>query len=313
MILFLYGQDTYRLRQRLKGIIEEYRKRYQGGLNFIRIGFGEKDLDDFRQFVETASMFDEHKLIIVEESFKKLPDFQEKLAIYLKEKKIADRNDLTILFWAEEVKSESGLFKFLLKQAKVQKFELLKPYQLKEWIKNYVKNQGRDIGISAVEKLISYIGNDLWRTSNELDKLIAFGNKTIEAEDIDKLVSREIDINIFNIIDALGEKNKKLALKLIRQYLNKGEDEMYLLNRFVYQFRNLLRIKDLSDEGTPSYLFAKKTGLHDFVAKKTGEQAKNFSFPELKKIYQKLLEIDLDVKTGKIDIKTALELFIVGL
>jgi len=69
MIIFLYGSDTYRSRQKLKEIIEEYKRRHQSGLNFIRINFDEKDLpadkagfSDLKQAVETVSMFDEKKL-----------------------------------------------------------------------------------------------------------------------------------------------------------------------------------------------------------------------------------------------------------
>ena len=77
---------------------------------------------------------------------------------------------------------------------------------------------------------------------------------------------------------------------------------MYLLDRFVYQFRNLIKVKTGGGKA-----------LHPFVFKKTQSQASNFSFEELKKIYQKLLEIDLDIKTGRINARTALELFVTKL
>ena len=77
---------------------------------------------------------------------------------------------------------------------------------------------------------------------------------------------------------------------------------MYLLDRFVYQFRNLIKVKT-----------GKCADLHPFVFRKTQSQARNFSFEELKKIYRKLLEIDLDMKTGRVDARTALELFVTEL
>lgn len=291
MILFLYGLDTYRSRQKLKEIVEEYKKRHQSGLNFIKIDFKEKDLTDFKQVVETISMFDEKKLIILENIF------QEEILEYLKNRKIDD----IVIFWAEDVDSKNKLFQFLKKKAKVQEFKFLKGNQLNNWIKDYVKKEKADIENLAVEKLVEYVGSDLWRMSNELDKLISF-SRDIKEESIKKLVKPEIDVNIFDLIDALGVKNKKRALELIHDHLKKGESEGYLLNRFVYQFRNLIKVKTGGGKD-----------LHPFVFRKTQSQVRNFDFDELKKIYRKLLEIDLDIKTGKIDARTALELFVTEL
>lgn len=291
MILFLYGPDTYRSRQKLKEIVEEYKKRHQSGLNFIKIDFSKQEFSDFKQAVETVSMFDEKKLIILENIF------QEEILEYLKNRKIDD----VVIFWAEDVDSKNKLFQFLKKKAKVQEFKFLKGNQLNNWIKDYVKKEKADIENLAVEKLVEYVGSDLWRMRNELDKLISF-SRDIKEESIKKLVKPEIDVNIFDLIDALGVKNKKRALELIHDHLKKGESEGYLLNRFVYQFRNLIKVKTGGGKD-----------LHPFVFRKTQSQARNFDFDELKKIYRKLLEIDLDIKTGKIDARTALELFVTEL
>lgn len=301
MIYFLFGQDTYRSRQKMKEIIEEYKKRHQSGLNFIKLDFNEKEFSDLKQTIETVSMFDEKKLVVLEGVFQQSAYFQEELLNYLKKRKIDSDKDSIVIFWAEKIDEKNKLFQFLRKKAKIQEFKLLQPSKLKEWVKKHIKEQGGSIENQAIEKLIDCIGNDLWRMSNELDKLIAF-NKKIKKENVEKLVKSKIDTNIFETIDALGQKNKKQALKFIHNHLKKGESEMYLLDRFVYQFRNLIKVKS-----------GGKLDMHPFVVKKTSQQAKNFSFEELKKIYQKLLEIDLGIKTGKIDARTAIELFITDL
>jgi DNA polymerase III delta subunit len=87
-------------------------------------------------------------------------------------------------------------------------------------------------------------------------------------------------------------------------YFEKGEDEIRLLGMFVYQFRNLIKVKSAPLENL---------GLHPFVLRKTREQAKNFSFEELKKIYYQLLTIDFDIKLGKVNSTAALELFVAGI
>jgi DNA polymerase-3 subunit delta len=50
--------------------------------------------------------------------------------------------------------------------------------------------------------------------------------------------------------------------------------------------------------------------MHPFVVEKTLFQARKFQLEELKKIYQKIFQVDLDIKTGKVDPETALDLLI---
>lgn len=304
MILFLFGQDTYRSRQRLKEIIEEYKRANPNWLDFNKIDAGNPDInifDEFRRSIDTVSMFGNKKLIIIESIFSASEWHQNEVLIFFKKRNLEQDKDIAIIFWVEEADSKSALFNFLKQKAKIQEFNYLQGFQLKDWISDYISRNKGKIENSAVEKLIQYIGSDLWRMSNELDKLLSY-NKLIKVENIEFLIKPEVDLNIFEMVDALGQKNKSKALKLFNQHLKKGEDEFYLFSMFIYQIRNLLKVKTGGGKD-----------LHPFVFKKTQLQAKNFSFEELKKIYRKLLEIDLDVKTGKTDIKTALEMFIVAL
>jgi DNA polymerase-3 subunit delta len=96
------------------------------------------------------------------------------------------------------------------------------------------------------------------------------------------------------------------------QHLEEGENEIYLITMFIRQFRNLLLVKSLAEKGVLNYELAKKTGLHPFVAKKTSDQARNFSAEGLKKIYTKLLDMDISIKTGKITAKMALDMLVMS-
>ena len=108
----------------------------------------------------------------------------------------------------------------------------------------------------------------------------------------------------------MARRDKRTAFKLLHQHLERRDDEIYLLSMFIYQFRNLLKIKDLVEKGVPFYQLVKRTGLHPFVIKKSWEQIKKFSLKELKKIYQKLLFLDLEIKIGRIEPETALDVFL---
>ena len=138
MLLFLFGQDTYRSRQRLKEIIEEYKKANPNWLDFVRIDAYNNELEIFEQIRHTAntvSMFNEKKLIVIENIFSASQETQQRILDFLKKKDIEKDKDITIVFWTEEVEPKNRLSEFFKKSAKVWEFNLLQPYRLREWIR----------------------------------------------------------------------------------------------------------------------------------------------------------------------------------
>ena len=77
-----------------------------------------------------------------------------------------------------------------------------------------------------------------------------------------------------------------------------------------FQMRNLLIVKDLIEKHKSYQEIVMAAGLHPFVVKKSYWQAQKFTMSELKKIYQAIFAVDRDIKTGRIEPETALDLFV---
>lgn len=309
MLIFLSGQDTYRSRQKLNEIIGHYKKTNKSGLNLRYLNLKEKNFQDLKDELWSTPMFGEKKLLILEEAFSN-NDFKEK---FLKSppKFWGGTNNAILFYERESLPKNDPFFNFIEKQAKSQRFEFLEGQKLKNWVKEEFKNWGGKIEESALNELINFVGSDTWQMSQEIKKLVNYKKgEIIEKKEVEILVRPKFEADIFKTIDSLATKNKKAALRLIHQHLEKGDSPSYLLSMINFQFRNLLLVKSLSQKYSSYYAISKASGLHPFVAKKAFEQAKKFEFAELKKIYRKLFEIDLDIKTGKIDPETALDLLI---
>ena len=308
MVIFLYGPDTYRSRQKLNEIIEHYKKVHKSGLNLKYFDLQKSSYQDFKDEIQQASMFKEKKLLVLKNIFSN-PDFKIK---FLEQGKNFVKSDDIILIYEENKISESDSFsKFLKKEGKSQEFKLLEDYRLKNWVKKEFDNCQTEIDSKALGRLIDYVGNNLWQMANEIKKLVSYKKKgKIEAADIKLLVRPKIETDIFKTIDALAEKKKNLALNLIHNHLEKGDTPLYLLAMINFQFRNLLAIKDLIEKNTPYSRIINQSNLHPFIVKKIFQQAKRFTLPQLKKIYQKIFEADLAIKTGRVDPETALDVLI---
>lgn len=304
MIIFLYGKDTYRMREKMKEIVEHYKKIHQSGLNL-------KYLDDFSDFednLKQTSMFKEKKLIIINDLFSS-SEFKERFSE--KRKDFLKSEDIILIYQEKDFIKSDSLYKFLKRNIKFQEFELLKGQKLKNWARKEFEKHKTEIEPKALDLLIEYIGSDLWKMNNEILKLINYKNrKIINKEDIEFLIRSRIETDIFKTIDALAGKNKKQALDLLHKHLEKGDSPLYLLSMINYQFRNLLIVKDLIEKHKPYNIILKRSGLHPFVVKKSYYQSQKFTFQELKKIFQKIFKVDLDIKTGRIQPEVALDLLI---
>ena len=268
----------------------------------------------------TPNLLNPKRLVIVKNSISDASEIERKEILdYLKKSTsvIADA-DLVVVFLENNLPKKSGaLFKFLDKNAKSQNFEKVSGTKLNQWVLKKMKDldENASISNSALEKLLAFSGGDTQSINSEIQKLINFTDgKMISDNDVEKLVNANISIKIFDTIDALGNNNKKEAAKLLHEHLKRGEDPFYLFSMFVYQFRNLLKVADLKEQsGGSEYEIARSTGLHPFVVKKSLSQIRNFSLSRLKNIYKELAETDNEIKTGKIDVRLALDKFLIGL
>ncbi len=306
MIILLYGKDNYRLKEKLEEIITGYKKKYSSGLNikFLKSSEGFKDIEDENKQV---SMFSEKRLIVVGDVFS-----SEKLKKDILENysKISSSDNIFVFYQEGEVKKKEKLIEIFLKEkAIVQEFIPLSGKKLSSWIKKEFEKNEVKVSDEAVFKLQEIGGDDLWRIKNEIDKLSLY-KKNISKEDVEEMVKTVTGVNIFNTIDAIAEKDKEKALFLFYDHLEKGDNPLYILSMIVYQFRNLITVKDLMERNYSYSEIQTKSNLKNFVFRKSYNQAKKFSFIELKEIYEELFLADLKGKTGQIDPVLAIHLFL---
>lgn len=312
MIIFIYGQDTFRSRQKLKEIIDHYREIHKSGLNLNYFDLKESNFEAFSDEIKTNSMFSEKKLFVLKNANAN-KDFKNS---FLKNQKMfADLKDV-ILFY-EEGDSDDKFSKVLKEMGKSQEYSLLGGEKLKNWIQKELKKYQAKISPEGLQELADSVGSDLWQMNNEIKKLASYkAGLLIGKEDVNILVKPKIESDIFKTIDALALKDKKRAFQLLKAHLEKGDSPLYLLSMINFQFRNLILVKSCQSRNQfpGNYIdLAKKLGIHPYVARKTTMQASRFSFEELKKIYKIIFQTDLSIKTGKLLPEAALELFVAAI
>lgn len=320
MIIFLYGEDTYRSSQKLNQIKDKFIKEVDSsGMNLTTLDGAKLKFEEFNQQVKASPFLARKRMVIIKNliSENKSKEIQKEIVELLNTEWKNPKEDNILIFWESadhsKSKSKSALWERLVKEKFAEEFQPLKPTQLNSWVEKEIIKRGTKIEKSAIPLLAALVGNDLWQMSSEIEKLINFcQNKPITTANIENLVKAKFDDNIFNLVDALGNNNKKLALKLMSDQFNLESDEMYLLSMLIRQFRILLLTKDLSEKNPRlgKETVAQELQIHPFVAQKALWQIKNFTLDKLKYIYRMLLDMDFKIKTSSLKPRVLFDLFI---
>ena len=317
MIIYIYGEDTFRSHQYLKQQIERFKKeRDPQGMNVVFLD-GQKE-ESGRVWNEiTAMPFLAEKRMVVIKNVLSSKDTEalESLVGGIKNKKVPENN--VVIFYQSEplgkTKICAELAKILAKEKWARHFELLAGAQLAGWIKEEVIKRGGAINSTAINFLAQNTGNDMWYLNSLLDQLVTYAEKReITLADAQLFLEEKVDDNIFNMADAVASGNHRLAFKLIQEQRRLGQEEGYLFGMITRQFRILITMRDLFNrqENISSDQMAKMLALHPFVVKKSLPLMKRLSLDKLKQIYDNLLEIDIKTKTGQADQSLLLDLFV---
>ncbi len=182
------------------------------------------------------------------------------------------------------------------------------------WILRKAKELGGGFKPDAARLLASYVGNNTLRAQNEVLKLITYvgDRQVVEEADVSLLTAQEQEGNIFTFTDALGERNSKAAMQQF-MLLMEDNDLLELTGMIHRQFRLLIQAREILDGGGKSQDIEQELGVLGFVARKLSDQARRFSIRQLLEIYDRLLRIDLDMKSGGTPGDVAYELLIADL
>jgi DNA polymerase-3 subunit delta len=191
------------------------------------------------------------------------------------------------------------------------------PQDATGWVsKRATEFYGAQIEPSAAHALATVTQNDLRRADNELVKLVSYvgEGRAITEDDVALLTPYLAEANGFDMVDAVAQGRAGDALKLLRRLLmEKEEDPFRVYGLIVRQFRLLLLAKEhLTTGGNPGSLAA-ALDVKPYPAQKAAQQSRAFTLEQLERIYRRLLDYDIQMKTGQIEPALALDLLIAGL
>lgn len=305
-IYLLYGDEAYLRRQ--------YKDRLKQGIcgddtmNYSYFEGKSAKAEDIMAMLDTMPFFADRRLVVIENSvfFKSA---NEKLLEYLSQ--IPDTS--VAVFVEEEIDKRSKMFKKVKDLGYICEMSQQKPAVLEKWINGLLKAEGKKMNGPALDYFLAVCGNDMNHISSELEKLISYtgDREIITIDDMNEICSTVTVSKIFDMIDAMGNKNRTKTLSLYYDMIEVKEPPMRILYMLSRQFNIMLGAGELAAGGMNAKEIAAKMGLAPFVVNKALGQTGKFKSSDLKNALRECIGVEEEVKNGKMEDKIGVEMILV--
>ncbi len=298
MTFFFYGPNTYALRQQVNQMIAAYRAKAGSDYGLDRVDGSSIKPAELVATLQATPFLATSRLVIVEGLA------SNKAAAKLPELLVAVPSSTVAVFVESQIDQRTLIFKALSAADKVVKFEPLPEGKLLGWCQAEVERVGGTADRAALQELLNLAGDDQWRLSGEINKLVNY-DATITRDTVRRLVTPSIDQSVFDLVEAMTAGRSGAALKAYRNLLAAKESELYLLTMVQWQLRNLLLAKTAPNMSSAE--LAKAAGMSPYVAGKMLNAQRHHSEQALSRAYRAAADCELEIKSGRLKPEAAVE------
>ncbi len=310
--LYLFtGPEQFLVRHYVNQMLEKLLDENSKTFNFSEFS-GKVSLQAVSDAVSMYPAFAQRRVVLVKEStllkqgakendwntfFKTLPDY------------------ICLVFIQEEVDKRVSFYKAVKNQGLIVECNRQDENMLTKWVINRFSRYRKQIDEKDAAYLVTLLDPDMTFMALELEKiaLLAGESERITRRIIDAIASRSVKSRIFDLTDALSLKQTTQALQILNDLVEQKEPLPFIMAMVGRQMGLLLRMKKMEEKKMSQADMARVLGINPYIVGKIRKQASSFTIDQLKDAMRKCMEMDQASKTGRMDPRMALDLFITEL
>lgn len=303
----LYGEEDY-LKNRYSTLIAKAAPIEDEDMNLTR--FDEKNLDAAKliDMAYTMPFFADKRIIIIKNSgyFKTA---NEEFNKYLEE----PADTCILVFVESEVDKRNKAYKTFDKLGVTQELNSPSQKDIQTWIGNKLKSDSKQMQRAAFEEFTLRTDSNMENMSREYEKLISYvGNReTITKEDVENICTKQLQYNVFLMINEIAKKNTKEVLSIYHDILASKASPFSILGAITTQFRRYINIKSLREEGLTNAQISSELGIKQFIVDNGLRIIKDFPSETMQCLLNDSCELEERIKKGLINDQIAVELLII--
>ncbi len=294
-IYFLMGEEPYYIDKISDYIERTVLTEAERGFNQMVLYGRDSTVDDIVSNAKRYPMMAEHQVVIVKEA-QELSRTIEKLATYAQNPQ--PTTVLVINYKYKKIDKRKALYKALHKVGVVYESKKLYENQVADWIRRVLAPKGYAITPKASQMLVEFLGTDLSKINNELEKLqiILPKDSEITPEAIEAHIGISKDYNNFELRKAIGDRNVTKAYKIVTYFAENPKDNpmvvtVSLLFNFFSQLLHFHGLKDKSPRSVASALRINPYFVNEYVT-----AARNYPMRKVSAVVSVLRDFDVKSK-----------------
>ena len=307
-IYLIVSEDTFLAEQKVKELIAK-----ASGYEVVYYDLQEDLLTRAIEDLDTYNFFTAHKMIVLKNckflssnhSKNELVQDTTSFSHYLENPNLEN----TLVIVVDKLDERKKLVKLVKEKSTTLSVD--------ESIETLVRRHLDDFQMDAktLRYLLEYCSYRNEKIMHELEKLKLYklDEKVITIEDINRIVEKEFDDNIFDFVDCIIAKQKQKAYQIYQHLLLQNEEPMKIMILVANQFRIMYQVKVLSQDGMSEKEIASFLEIHPYRVKLAKEKSYSYSFADLRNNLKKLAEIDYQIKSGKRYGNLNFEMFLLNL
>lgn len=312
MLFVIYGTERMLMEQRLLKLKKQYQCTTEL-MNYSQYDLNKDNMEDVLEDIMMPPFLSDHKIVVITNvdflTTKKLKKDNQDSEIFDQcLSYIDDHVHLVIFHDQKNFDERKKMVKLLRKTAKFFEINSLNYYKVSDTTRQAIKKRNCTIDDDALELLLSRKGTHLIDIVNEVDKLCLY-SQHIDKHCVELLVSQPLDENVFDLTTAILNKDKKKMFSIYHDLMVLNEEPVKLIILIANSMRLLYQVKLLDRKGYNDQEIAKMLSVNPFRLKYIRNGGKEFQIDELLKCLNELSLLDVKIKTGQIDKKLGLELF----
>jgi len=306
-VYFLYGSEVYLRDQAVRLITDTaltgtlLREFNDSSFNLLT-----NDVRDAIAVAEQLPMMSGRRVIRLR-NFAKLREADEDFLLKYLERPVETS---VVIFIGDDIDKRKKFGKKLLAGAAFE-FQPLKPNELPSWIKSHLKTLNAEIDPQALNRLTE-MANDLLTLTNELNKLAtaALPSGRITADLVDRLVKRSREYMNWDLTDSIVSRDRRTALKVLREFLDDGAEPVLLTGVIAGTFRRMAMAKELLARGaSPNEIFS-EVRVPSFKQRAYLSMLSRIDSKTMAGMIQRIAETDLAIKTSKATPRMQMEMLV---
>lgn len=294
-IYFLMGEEPYYIDKISDFIEDNVLSEEEKGFNQMVLYGRDVSIEDIVSNAKRYPMMAERQVVIVKEA-QDLSRTIEKLVTYAENPQ--PTTVLVINYKYKKIDKRKALYKALKKDNVVFESKKLYENQVAEWIRRTLSPKGYTISPKAAQMLVEFLGTDLSKINNELEKLQLIIKKEtqITPELIEENIGISKDYNNFELRKAIGDKDHIKAYKIVNYFADNPKDNpmvvtVSLLFSFFSQLLQLHGLQDKSPRAVASSLKVNPYFVNEYLT-----AARNYPMKKVSNVIATLREFDVKSK-----------------